>query len=208
MPKEKPPRFPVGLTLDEAVARGWVPGSGRPLIVTDDGLIREVGPDDHWLDPADQPRRRRHRSKGGSDTAMGRVKAVMARYRAAQRERRREWKIRRVAKTTAMNRGPPVPTEESYASLEAMTFYGWMIERAADIGMIIRELELAGADHDDKAFSRKRGFLDDVGEVSPFDIEAAVFAMISAAFDAGVRAKPETPPPALEAAAPRSRARS
>jgi hypothetical protein len=36
--------FPIGLTLDEALARGGVPGKGRYLIATDDGPIREATP--------------------------------------------------------------------------------------------------------------------------------------------------------------------
>jgi|SRR6267154_3512422 len=88
MPKEKPPRFPVGLTLDQAVARGWRPGLGRKLIATDDGPIREVGPDDVWVDPVDQPRRRRRSS--GDDSVRARIRDTMARYRAAERERKRK----------------------------------------------------------------------------------------------------------------------
>jgi len=63
---------------------------------------------------------------------------------------------------------PPIPTEENYAHPEAMRFYGWMIERAADIGKIIKDLELAGADHDDKAFNRRVLALDLEHGLSPF----------------------------------------
>jgi len=66
---------------------------------------------------------------------------------------------------------PPVPTEENCAELEAMPYYGWMIERAADIGKIAKELELAGADHDDKAFSRRVLALDLEHGLSPFRLD-------------------------------------
>jgi len=86
MPKEKPPRFPVGLTVDEALQRGWRPGLGRPLIAGDDEIIREVMPGDGWI--ATQPRRRR-RSRS-SDSPRARIKAVMERWCAAERERKRK----------------------------------------------------------------------------------------------------------------------
>jgi hypothetical protein len=65
---------------------------------------------------------------------------------------------------------PPVPNEDNYAEPESMRFYGWMIERAADIGKISKELELAGADHDDKAFSRRVLALDLEHGLSPFRV--------------------------------------
>src|SRR5882672_5908609 len=111
MPKEKPPRFPVGLTFDQAVARGWRPGLGRPLIATDDGPIREVGPDDVWVDPVDRPLPRRRRPSGGrprsDDSPRARMKAALARWRAAERERKR--KRRRCKKTATRVRLLPAP---------------------------------------------------------------------------------------------------
>jgi hypothetical protein len=79
MPKEKPPPFPIGLTVDEALQRGWRPGLGRPLFAGDDEVIREPGPGDGWIAP--QPKRRRRSSNS--------VKTVMERWRAAERERKR-----------------------------------------------------------------------------------------------------------------------
>jgi hypothetical protein len=51
---------------------------------------------------------------------------------------------------------PPVPTEDNCDEPEAMRFYGWMIERAVDIGKIIKELELAGARHGNQHANVKR----------------------------------------------------
>ena len=111
MPK-KPP-FPIGLTLDEALQKGWRPGFGsRRLIVTDDGPIREAGPGDVWLDPADPANRPRRRRSSGGDTPMARVKAAMKRYRAAERERRRKWKSKRAAAKTAVRFLPPPAIDE------------------------------------------------------------------------------------------------
>src|SRR5260370_7948968 len=70
MPKEKPPPFPIGLTVDEALQRGWRPGLGRPLFAGDDEVIREPGPGDGCIAP--QPRRRRQTRS--SDSPRARIK--------------------------------------------------------------------------------------------------------------------------------------
>jgi hypothetical protein len=54
-------RFPFGLTLDEALQRGWRPGEGAPCISTDDGVIRERGPFADVVDLVNQPAKRRRR---------------------------------------------------------------------------------------------------------------------------------------------------
>jgi hypothetical protein len=82
--------FPIGLTLDEALQRGWS-HRGRALIATDDGPIREPGPFDDVIDLAYQLQRRRL----SDDSARGRILAAMKRGKAlarADRKRRRRAK--------------------------------------------------------------------------------------------------------------------
>src|SRR5712671_434105 len=95
MPKEKPPPFPIGLTVDEALQRGWRPGLGRPLFAGDDEIIREPGPGDGWIAP--RPKRRWRSSDS--------IKVVMDRWRAAERERKRK----RYKKTATKVRLLPAP---------------------------------------------------------------------------------------------------
>jgi hypothetical protein len=105
MPK-KPP-FPIGLTVDEALQRGWRPGLGRKLFAGDDEIIREPGPGDGWIAP--QPKRRRHSRY--SDSPRARIRAVMERWEAAERERERKRKRKhnRYKKTAIKVRLLPAP---------------------------------------------------------------------------------------------------
>ncbi len=88
----KKPPFPIGLTLDEALQRGWRPGEGRALIATDDGPIREPGPFGDVVDLLYQQPAKRRRS---DDSARGRILAAMKCGKAlarADRKRRRRAK--------------------------------------------------------------------------------------------------------------------
>jgi hypothetical protein len=74
------PPFPIGLTLDEALARGWVPGKGRYLIAIDDGPIREATSDEIMTNYL--LRRRQRRGPAGGVRAM--IRATMERYKAGR----------------------------------------------------------------------------------------------------------------------------
>jgi hypothetical protein len=209
MPKEKPPRFPVGLTLDQAVARGWKPGQGRPLIAGDDEVIREVTPNDSgWIDPASQPsrctssfdrpkRRRRRSSSSGNDSPMARVRAAMERWQAAERERRRKWRKRR---TTEKVLALPSPTNEALTSSAPLNAE---IEIMSPNQTIVVPLEITPGVI---AALRKRGFIP-LGEISADHVAAAIFGALAQPFESrDFRAKPEPPPQAGEAPPPPAKA--
>jgi hypothetical protein len=216
MPKEKPPRFPVGLTVDEALQRGWRPGLGRPLIAGDDEIIREVMPGDGWIAP--QPRRRR-RSRS-SDSPRARIKAVMERWRVAERERKRKRMRRHKPKRgfkaiiqallpAPSDEATPCPTKERDMSDANVTrsrpatrsgpaLNVRLGSVAASGQTIIVPMEISPGV---VTALRRRGFIPP-GEISPHHIEAAIFGMLAEAMKAGIRARPASPPPPAPVAAP------
>jgi hypothetical protein len=207
MPK-KPP-FPIGLTVDEALQRGWRPGLGRKLFAGDDEVIREPGPGDGWIAP--QPKRRRRWSS--SDSPRARIRSVMERWRAAERERKRmrrhKHKPKRGSKAiirallpAPSDEATPCPTKERDTSdanvtrSRPATRSGPALNVplgsvAASDQTIVVEMEFTPGVI---AVPRRRGFL--TGE-TPDDIAAAVFGMLVEAVEAGIRARPAPPlPPA------------
>jgi hypothetical protein len=185
---------------------------------TDDGPIREVGPDDVWVDPADQPRRRRRSSR--DDSPRARIRATMARWRAAERERKRRRRhkhkpkrgskaIIRALLPAPSDEATPCPTKERDTSdanvtrSRPATRSGPALNVplgsvAASDQTIVVEMEFTPGVI---AVLRRRGFL--TGE-TPDDIAAAVFGMLVEAVEAGIRARPApTPsPPAPQAPPP------
>lgn len=79
--------FPSGLTLDEALQRGWRPDERSAFIVDENGIIRDRSPVDDVIDLAlygpsrSLPKRRR-----SGNSAPDRIRATMARYAKARRQ--------------------------------------------------------------------------------------------------------------------------
>jgi hypothetical protein len=231
MPKEKPPRFPVGLTIDRAIALGWKPGRGRPLIAGDDGVIREVTPNDTaWINPINQPSlctysfdrppKWRQRTGGSGIRAVRKsIRDTMARWRAAERERKRR-RRKRSAETISKVLALPAPTNDALTSsaplnaqIEIMskhTANSATTEQVAEVppGSVTVNLIFAPSGID---MLRRLGYLA-VDATSPRDVEqGAVMMIMRAAWSAAVRcsahqegvcAKPVPLPPAAEASAP------
>jgi hypothetical protein len=212
MPKQKPPRFPVGLTVTEAVARGWRPGKGRPLIAGDDEIIREVTPDDvGWINPIDRPnrcihsfdrpkRRRRRRSSSDSPRPMALVKAAMDRWERAQRAERemrrehgRKWRKRRTTEKVLL--ALPAPINEALTSSAPLNAE---IDTMSSTQPIVIEMEISPGI---LAMLCRRGFLKS-GEISEDLIIIAICEMLIAAAKADIRAQPPSPPPSPEAPPP------